>query len=163
MRTFSIASLFGSAGLALLATVSPGVSGTILTFEPPVLAPYATAFVQNGSSPNGKVFKVTGAIEGLNRRKTPVSLGRVGFNTRTISQTLPQSAGELETVKTVFERAIPNIPGKKLVAIVVNYPPGGKSLSHHQPRSAFIYRVCVERRNSDRNWIRAPESLPSRG
>jgi quercetin dioxygenase-like cupin family protein len=48
-------------------------------------------------------------------------------------------AQELETVKQVFERAIPNIPGKNLVALVVNYPPGGKSPAHHHARSAFIY------------------------
>jgi quercetin dioxygenase-like cupin family protein len=48
-------------------------------------------------------------------------------------------AHELERVSTVFERAIPNIPGKSLVALVVAYPPGGKSLSHHHAGSAFIY------------------------
>jgi quercetin dioxygenase-like cupin family protein len=44
-----------------------------------------------------------------------------------------------ETVKTVFERAIPNIPGKRLVAVEVTYPPGGKSASHFHSESAFIY------------------------
>ncbi len=45
----------------------------------------------------------------------------------------------LEKVNTVFERAIPNIPGKSLVALVVTYPPGGRSPSHHHAGSAFIY------------------------
>jgi quercetin dioxygenase-like cupin family protein len=44
-----------------------------------------------------------------------------------------------ETVKTVFERAIPNIAGKSLIALEVTYPPGGKSLSHHHAKSAFVY------------------------
>ena len=48
-------------------------------------------------------------------------------------------ANELEEVKTVFEHAIPNIPGKSLVARVVSYPPGGKSASHRHAASAFIY------------------------
>lgn len=48
-------------------------------------------------------------------------------------------AQELEQVRIAFEHAIPNIPGKSLVAVVVNYPPGGKSPSHHHSRSAFIY------------------------
>jgi quercetin dioxygenase-like cupin family protein len=39
----------------------------------------------------------------------------------------------------VFEHVIPNIEGKSIVAIVVNYPPGGKSPAHHHARSAFIY------------------------
>ena len=48
-------------------------------------------------------------------------------------------AHELEQVKPVFEHAIPNIPGKSLIALVVTYPPGGKSLSHLHAGSAFIY------------------------
>jgi quercetin dioxygenase-like cupin family protein len=48
-------------------------------------------------------------------------------------------AQELETVKPVFTHAIPNIPGKSLIALEVTYPPGGKSPSHHHPKSAFIY------------------------
>jgi quercetin dioxygenase-like cupin family protein len=42
-------------------------------------------------------------------------------------------------VKVVFERAIPNIEGKRMVAVVVSYPPGGKSAAHHHAPSAFIY------------------------
>jgi quercetin dioxygenase-like cupin family protein len=48
-------------------------------------------------------------------------------------------AQEPETVKLDFQRAIPNIPGKKLVAVVVNYAPGGKSPPHRHAKSAFIY------------------------
>jgi quercetin dioxygenase-like cupin family protein len=48
-------------------------------------------------------------------------------------------AHEPETVKLVFQRAIPNIPGKNLLALVVNYPPGGKSPPHRHAKSAFIY------------------------
>ena len=44
-----------------------------------------------------------------------------------------------ETVRPVFERAIPNIPGKKLIAVEVTYPPGGKSAPHLHSQSAFIY------------------------
>ena len=44
-----------------------------------------------------------------------------------------------EQVRTAFELAIPNIPGKSLVALVVDYAPGGKSPSHHHAKSAFIY------------------------
>jgi quercetin dioxygenase-like cupin family protein len=46
---------------------------------------------------------------------------------------------ELEQVNTVFEHAIPNIAGKSLIALVVTYPPGGKSPSHRHAGSAFIY------------------------
>ena len=46
---------------------------------------------------------------------------------------------ELEQVNAVFEHAIPNIPGKSLVALVVSYAPGGRSPSHHHAKSAFVY------------------------
>ena len=42
-------------------------------------------------------------------------------------------------MKTVFERAIPNIPDRSLIALEVSYAPGGKSLSHIHAKSAFIY------------------------
>src|SRR5262245_65139994 len=51
----------------------------------------------------------------------------------------PALAQNLEEVKVVFEHAIPNIKGKRLVAQVVSYPPGGKSLPHRHAPSAFIY------------------------
>ena len=44
-----------------------------------------------------------------------------------------------EDVKPVFQHVIPNIPGKSLIALVVTYPPGGKSPSHLHAGSAFIY------------------------
>jgi hypothetical protein len=49
------------------------------------------------------------------------------------------SPGLAEEVKVVFEHAIPNIKGKRLVAQVVNYPPAEKSLPHRHAPSAFIY------------------------
>src|SRR5258707_13828435 len=52
------------------------------------------------------------------------------------------SAGPAQSapdVKVAFERAIPNIEGKKMVAVVVNYPPSGGSPGHHHAPSAFIY------------------------
>jgi quercetin dioxygenase-like cupin family protein len=43
-----------------------------------------------------------------------------------------------ETVAPAFANAIPNVPGKSLVAAVVTYPPGGKTPSHSHAKSAFI-------------------------
>jgi quercetin dioxygenase-like cupin family protein len=42
-----------------------------------------------------------------------------------------------------FEQAIPNIPGKSLVAFVVDYAPGGASPSHTHAKSAFIFAYVV--------------------
>jgi quercetin dioxygenase-like cupin family protein len=48
-----------------------------------------------------------------------------------------------DEVKTIFEHPIPNIEGKSMVAVVVTYPPGGKSLGHHHAPSAFIYAYVL--------------------
>jgi quercetin dioxygenase-like cupin family protein len=48
-------------------------------------------------------------------------------------------AQNVEQVKEVFEHVIPNVEGKSMVAVVVTYPPGGKSPAHHHAPSAFIY------------------------
>ena len=53
------------------------------------------------------------------------------------------SHGIGETVKPDFEHAIPNIPGKSLIAVVVDYAPGGASAPHTHPKSAFIYAYVV--------------------
>jgi quercetin dioxygenase-like cupin family protein len=44
----------------------------------------------------------------------------------------------LTGISPAFREAIPNIPGKSITGIVVDYAPGGKSPSHRHARSAFI-------------------------
>jgi quercetin dioxygenase-like cupin family protein len=48
------------------------------------------------------------------------------------------SADAQGTVSPAFKESIANIPGKSIVAVTVDYPPGGKSGAHHHARSAFI-------------------------
>lgn len=48
-----------------------------------------------------------------------------------------------ETVTPILERALPNVPGKSLIAIEVLYPPGAASPSHAHPKSAFIYAYVL--------------------
>jgi quercetin dioxygenase-like cupin family protein len=55
----------------------------------------------------------------------------------------PGFAQNLEQVKPVFEHIIPNAQGKRMVAVIVNYPPGGKSPAHHHAQSAFIYAYVL--------------------
>ncbi|UWZ85227.1 cupin domain-containing protein [Occallatibacter riparius] len=52
-------------------------------------------------------------------------------------------AQNLEQVKPVFEQAIPNAQGKSMIAVIVNYPPGGRSPAHHHAQSAFIYAYVL--------------------
>ncbi|MGA7811636.1 cupin domain-containing protein, partial [Caballeronia sp.] len=48
-----------------------------------------------------------------------------------------------ETVTPNFQHAIPNIPGKSLSAVVVDYAPGAASPAHRHAGSAFIYAYVV--------------------
>src|SRR3954454_8265248 len=52
---------------------------------------------------------------------------------------LPGRAQNGEQVQLAFEHLIPNAEGKKMIAVVVTYPPGAKSPAHHHAPSAFIY------------------------
>ena len=46
---------------------------------------------------------------------------------------------EGDKVTPVRAEKLPNVPGKSLTAVVVNYAPGGKSASHHHAGSVFAY------------------------
>jgi quercetin dioxygenase-like cupin family protein len=52
-----------------------------------------------------------------------------------------QSIGQ--TVTPHFAQAIPNIPGKSLIAVVVDYAPGGASPAHTHAKSAFIFAYVL--------------------
>lgn len=47
-------------------------------------------------------------------------------------------------VTVVFNHEIPNVPGKSMKGILVEYPPGGASVGHTHPNSAFIYATVLE-------------------
>lgn len=74
-----------------------------------------------------------------------------------------------ETVTPAFRHAIPNIPGKTVLAAMVDYPPGGASPPHRHPASAFIvaYVLSGEIRSAvdgsppqiyraGESWVEAP-------
>jgi quercetin dioxygenase-like cupin family protein len=48
-----------------------------------------------------------------------------------------------ETVTVIADKPIPNLPGKRLVSHLVEYPPGGVSVPHRHGRSAFIYAYVL--------------------
>ena len=44
----------------------------------------------------------------------------------------------------VFDHVLPNVPGKSMRGVLVEYPPGGTSAAHTHPHSAFIYATVLE-------------------
>ena len=59
-----------------------------------------------------------------------------------VAQDMSKDMGQKDlgqTVTPTFNQPITNIPGKSLIAVVVDYAPGGASPSHVHAKSAFIF------------------------
>ena len=52
----------------------------------------------------------------------------------------PQNA----KVTLVYQHELPNVPGKSIKGVLVEYGPGGYSPGHTHPKSAFIYATVLE-------------------
>jgi quercetin dioxygenase-like cupin family protein len=77
-----------------------------------------------------------------------VSCGHQAGNSQTDGAVAPAGlsthrAFPRETVTIAGDQPIPNVPGKRLVSRIVDYPPGGGSVSHRHAPSAFIYAYVV--------------------
>jgi quercetin dioxygenase-like cupin family protein len=61
-----------------------------------------------------------------------------------IATAIPAVAHDIgETVTPHFEHAIPNIPGKSMKALIVDYGPDGTSPAHTHAKSAFIFAYVL--------------------
>jgi quercetin dioxygenase-like cupin family protein len=49
-----------------------------------------------------------------------------------------------DKIAPAFNETIPNVPGKSLIGVVVDYAPGGKTPAHHHAASAFITGYVLE-------------------
>jgi quercetin dioxygenase-like cupin family protein len=47
-------------------------------------------------------------------------------------------------VTLVYDHALPNVPGKSIKGVLVEYGPGVASSAHTHPKSAFIYATVLE-------------------
>jgi quercetin dioxygenase-like cupin family protein len=54
----------------------------------------------------------------------------------------PQSKNAKVTL--VYQHELPNVPGKSIKGVLVEYGPGGYSSAHTHPKSAFIYATVLE-------------------
>ena len=72
------------------------------------------------------------------------SIARAACTAMAFGMALPAMAhGAAETVTPNFRHAIPNISGKSLTAVVVDYAPGAASPAHRHANSAFIYAYVI--------------------
>ena len=44
----------------------------------------------------------------------------------------------------VYKHELPNVPGKSIKGVLVEYGPGGYSPAHLHPKSAFVYATVLE-------------------
>jgi quercetin dioxygenase-like cupin family protein len=49
-----------------------------------------------------------------------------------------------EKVTLVYQHELPNVPGKSIKGVLVEYGPGGYSAGHTHAKSAFIYATVLE-------------------
>ena len=53
------------------------------------------------------------------------------------------AADENSKVTLVYEHALPNVPGKSIKGVLVEYGPGASSSAHTHAKSAFIYATVL--------------------
>ncbi|WP_168879273.1 cupin domain-containing protein [Rhizobium sp. P28RR-XV] len=86
----------------------------------------------------------------------------------------PAHDGPTESVKAKFDRSIPNIPGKSIRVVEVDYAPNGASRPHTHAKSAFIYAYVLSgaiesrvnggetrRYKTGESWFEAPGAIHS--
>jgi len=61
-----------------------------------------------------------------------------------ISVTGALAASNEAKVTVVFDHVLPNVPGKSMRGVLVEYAPGGSSPAHTHAPSAFIYATVLE-------------------
>ena len=55
-----------------------------------------------------------------------------------------RSSKDAAKVTVVYEKELPNVPGKSMKGVLVEYGPGGFDEAHTHPSSAFIYATVLE-------------------
>jgi quercetin dioxygenase-like cupin family protein len=55
-----------------------------------------------------------------------------------------KASGEPAKATLVYDHVLPNVAGKSIRGVLVEYAPGGSSPAHLHPKSAFIYATVLE-------------------
>jgi quercetin dioxygenase-like cupin family protein len=75
------------------------------------------------------------------KMKTLIRAAYAAIAIATSSPAIAHDVGDKVTPN--FEQAIPNIPGKSLIAVVVDYAPGAASAPHVHAKTAFVYAYVI--------------------
>jgi len=77
----------------------------------------------------------------MNRIASFIATAATLFATSVAAQ---ENVGNNAKITLAFDQALPNVPGKSLRVVLVEYGPGAGSVSHRHPSSAFIYARVLE-------------------
>jgi hypothetical protein len=77
-------------------------------------------------------------------REDRSAFGRSHHQSATLGVGSGIAADKNSKVALVYEHALPNVPGKSIKSVLVEYGPGGTSSAHTHPKSAFIYATVLE-------------------
>ena len=70
-------------------------------------------------------------------------VGAAGLALASASSCRAASPGEGATAKQILSQKLPNVPGKTLTVVQVDYPPGGFSAPHRHPVSGFVFAYVL--------------------
>ena len=73
----------------------------------------------------------------------PVLVVAAGFALAADPAGRADSTGEGVTVRHIFTGKLPNVPGKTLTVVEVDYRPGGFSAPHRHPTSGFVFAYVL--------------------
>ncbi len=66
------------------------------------------------------------------------------FGLLLVSGASAHDAGKDAKITVVFDHVLPNVKGKSMKGVLVEYQPGGSSAAHTHPSSAFIYATVLK-------------------
>lgn len=62
----------------------------------------------------------------------------------TLTAQAHDASDDAAKVTLVYDHVLPNVPGKSMRGVLVEYEPGGTSPAHVHPDSAFIYATVLQ-------------------
>lgn len=71
-------------------------------------------------------------------------LGSAAIGLLLVSGATAHDAANKAKVTVVFDHVLPNVKGKSMKGVLVEYQPGGSSPAHTHPNSAFIYATVLK-------------------
>lgn len=78
------------------------------------------------------------------RKKTLIAFLVIAAASFTTPSSAHDEPGAGSKVTVLYDYPLPNVPGKSLRGVLVEYPPGGTSPAHTHAKSAFIAATVVE-------------------